>query len=209
LAGISDAKVNGDENFSECCDLYGFNAATGLLRLAQSAIKAGSVVRISGTDAVTLRKALASRPALGECPEEGFGRFRLDNLPVAQAVQQPVIWHAESIVGHKETLCQRAQAWAHQFGHALAAPSNSQWGDFRARIQAAQDHEGIFTAFTLLDEASKKFGGNAWKSFTTSDYYKSFREQLIAMPLADALALLEYFVRWQHALSKSAKEKYA
>ncbi|MFN3884835.1 MAG: RAMP superfamily CRISPR-associated protein, partial [Rhodocyclaceae bacterium] len=67
--------------FSEGSDLFGFNAVTGLPRLAQRAIKAGSVVRVAGADAPRLRQALAARLTLGECPEEGFGRFRLDFLP--------------------------------------------------------------------------------------------------------------------------------
>jgi len=84
LAGCPDAKVESGKNFSEGISLYGFNIMTGLPRQTERAIKAGSVIRIEGEDASKVRAALAQRHVLGELPEEGFGRFRLDALPMPQ-----------------------------------------------------------------------------------------------------------------------------
>ncbi|WP_240098348.1 RAMP superfamily CRISPR-associated protein [Thermomonas flagellata] len=201
LAGVAadgiDIKV--DPVFSEGCDLFGFNASTGLPRLAQRAIKAGSAARVSGPDALRLRDALAERRVLGECPEEGFGRFRLDRLPQPQRMKAP----AHSVVtspSRQDVLCAEAKRYVEVFGCALSAPSGSQWGDFRSRIQSARSRQELDDVFGLIEEAKEKHGGKAWKNFIDAPAYGQLRQRLAQLPLADAQALLEYLLRWQRAL---------
>lgn len=203
LAGLpaDSITIKVDPAFSEGCDLFGFNASTGLPRLAQRAIKAGSVVRVSGPDAPRLREALAQRLALGECPEEGFGRFRLDRLPEPRPAGAQTLPAAPPNQLREETLCAEARDWVKAFDQALSAPSNSQWGDFRGRIQAARSHQELSNTFRLIEEAKEKHGGKAWKDFVDAPDYARFRDHLAHLPLADAQALLEYFLRWQRALT--------
>ncbi len=192
--------------FSEGCELFGFNASTGLPRLAQRAIKAGSVARVTGRDAPRLRAALAKRRALGECPEEGFGRFRLDVLPKPKAptnfspqpkaIDPPV----------EERLCAEARQWVKEFGQALRAPSRSQWGEFRSRIQAARRPEDLDAAFRLIEEAKDKHGGRAWAKFVDAPDYPKLREHLARKPLTEAKAWLEYFLRWQRVQMNTPEE---
>lgn len=190
-------RIEVDPAFSEGCDLFGFNASTGLPRLAQCAIKAGSVVRVSGHDAPRLREALAKRRTLGECPEEGFGRFRLDRLPTPQPAGAPIPSTKTASLLPAERLCAEARDWVKKFGQALLELSNSQWNDFRGRIQAARSHQELNSVFHSIEEAKKKHGGKAWLSFVEAKSYKQFCEHLSNLPLKDAQALLEYFLRWQ------------
>lgn len=205
LAGLpaDSITIEADPAFSEGCDLFGFNASSGLPRLAQRAIKAGSVVRISGPDAMRLREALVQRLALGECPDEGFGRFRLDCLPVPQpTLGEQTLSAATQATPAAEDLCANARDWVGRFGRALSAPSSSQWGDFRGRLQAACSHQDLNDTFRFIEEAKEKHGGKAWKGFVDTPSYVEFRKYLGSLPLADAQALLEYFLRWQRALKK-------
>lgn len=204
LAGFPTANVVTAQTFSEGSDLFGFNAATGLPRLAQRAIKAGSVIRVSGEDASKVRAALASRLALGECPEEGFGRFRLDQLPQPRPATNTEASHATPAPCHEEVRCQQAREWVERFGKGLCAPSKSQWGDFRSRIQAVRSHGELNKVFQSIEDAKEKHGGKAWKDFVDSIPYAEFRRQIANMPLAEAQELLDYFVRWQRALEKAA-----
>lgn len=201
LSGLAaeSLDIRVESAYSEGCDLYGFNAATGLPRLAQRAIKAGSVARVSGPDAPRLRQALAQRLALGECPEEGCGRFRLDDLPKPQPTcVRPPTAAAEPALP-SERLCAEARRWVEQFRQVLSAPSPSQWGDFRSRIQAARSHQELEIVFRYLDEAKEKHGGKAWKGLVDASAFKQLRAHLAQIPFAEAQTLLEYFLRWQRA----------
>lgn len=200
LVNLDGDKVDCDISFSEGVDIFGFNAATGLPRQAQRAIKAGSVVRICGPDAMPLRQALASRIALGECPEEGFGRFRIDSLPIPHKPEQK---QAPTAINQKPTraedLCFEARQWHGRFGEVLQKPSASQWGDFRGRIQAALNAGQINAVFLGIEQAAQKHGGKAWAGFVEARDYKEFRKRLSDLPLAETQRLLEDFVRWQRA----------
>lgn len=209
LAGLSEADVTTLSSYSEGCEIFGFNASTGLPRLAQHAIKAGSVIHIGGPDAPRLREALTRRYALGDCPEEGFGRFRLDALPVPQSWQPAETGGKHRTPLREETLCQEARKWVNQFGKTLDSPSNSQWGDFRGRIQAAQSHHDIIRLFNFLTDASEKHGGKPWNGFTKNQHYLSFRKRIEDMPLPDAQMLLEFFVRWRQALKQPSLKEHA
>ena len=186
---------------SEGCDLYGFNASTGLPRLAQRAIKAGSVVRITGAGASRLQQALSQRLTLGECPEEGFGRFRLDRLPTPTHPTVPhLVSKPKPSTGLDETQCREARRWVGRFGSALAGPSDSQWSDFRSRIQAARTPAELQAVFDAIETASAKHGGRAWQKRVKLSSYEPFVDELMRLPLADAQARLDYFLRWQRAL---------
>lgn len=189
------------QSFSEGGDLYGFNASTGLPRLAQRAIKAGSVVRISGAGASRLQQALSQRLTLGECPEEGFGRFRLNRLPTPTQ-PTPTPSAPQPSIGLDETQCREARRWVDRFGNALAAdsPSASQWGDFRSRIQAARTPAELQAVFDAIKSASDRHGGRAWQKWVKLPSYQTFIDELKRLPLADAQARLDYILRWQRAL---------
>lgn len=196
LAGFEHAELVEKRNFSEGITLFGFNAATGLPRMAQRAIKAGSVIRVGGPDAAKVREALALRCALGECPDEGFGRFRIDGLPVPVSPDAPEETPTVS-PGHDEALCRQARDWAQKLAKAASAPSASQWGDFRGRVLAARLPEQIDEVFQLIEDASQKHGGKAWKPFVEAS--AELRKAVQDVPLADAQRLLDYFVRWVRA----------
>ncbi len=198
LAGIDHAELVDEQSLSEGVALFGFNAATGLPRMAQRAIKAGSVIRIGGPDAARVRAALATRLALGECPDEGFGRFRIDGLPIPAKPDAPPDAPMVS-PGHDEVLCQQARDWVRRLGKAVSTPSASQWGDFWGRVLAARTSADIDNVFKLIKDASQKHGGKAWKSFVESG--AEFHDELRGMPLADTQRLLDYFVRWVRAQS--------
>ncbi|HNQ49645.1 MAG TPA: RAMP superfamily CRISPR-associated protein [Hydrogenophilus thermoluteolus] len=196
LAGFSpdEIEIKIDKTFSESCDLFGFNAVTGLPRLAQRAIKAGSVARVSGRDAQRLRQALAQRLTLGECPEEGFGRFRLDRQPQPQQTQnQPILLSKKA--SPLDEICAEAKRLADKFAHNLLSPSNSQWGDLRSRILSARSIEEIKAALSLIETAKDKHGGKAWEAIV--DNIRCLREEITKRPFSEAQTLLEYFFRWQ------------
>lgn len=211
LCGLTDQDLKDirmDHNFSEGCDLYGFNASTGLPRLAQRAIKAGSVVHISGAGAAQLQQALSQRLTLGECPEEGFGRFRLNRLPTpAQPTTPSPQTLPKPSTQPDETRCYQARTWVERFGNALAAPSPSQWGDFRSRVQAVRTAADLQAVFDAIQAASNKHGGRAWQKWLNSDNYQPFVNHLNNLPLSEAQALLEDFVRWQRALNLQKKQE--
>jgi len=189
--------------FSEGCERFGFNALTGLPRLAQRAILAGSVIRVGGAAAPRLREALAQRLALGESPEEGFGRFRIDRLPTVQPVGEARPQPAKTTESSEEKLCVEAKERISRFGErALTAPSPSQWGEFRARVQAARSREELQKAFDLIETAAQKHGGKAWQSFIQSEDYAELRRHLATLELAQAQKLLEYFLRWQRVMAQ-------
>ena len=203
LVGQAPEGVNSTRDFSEGCELFGFNASTGLPRLAQRAIKAGSVIRIEGPDAMKLRQTLASRLALGECPEEGFGRFRLDSLPLPCKPGPATLPEPANLEpSREETLCREAREWCERFGRALNQPSRSQWGEFRGCMQAARSHAEIDAVFERIKAAAQKHGGKAWGDFVSHAQNNPFRNHLAQLPLADAQSLLENFVRWQRALEQ-------
>ncbi|MGB9670462.1 MAG: RAMP superfamily CRISPR-associated protein [Halothiobacillaceae bacterium] len=195
LANIDGAKLTEKQNFSEGVTIFGFNAATGLPRLAQRAVKAGSVIRLSGPDAGKVRDALAARLALGECPDEGFGRFRLDDLPKPEK-PDPLPQTAKAAVNPEEALCAEAREWAQKLAKAASAPSASQWGDFRSRVLAARDATELDAVFSLLEEAAGKHGGKAWKGFIENS---AELRQALRRDFADAQRLLDYFARWVRA----------
>ncbi len=203
LAGLSTVNIETTQTFSEGTDLFGFNASTGLPRLAQRAIKAGSVIRVAGEGATKVRAELTTRLALGECPEEGFGRFRIDQLPHPQASLEAEAIQATPAPSGQEERCQKAQEWVKGFGKALSEPSNSQWGDFRSRVQATRTPVELSNVFLTIEAAAKKQGGKKWANFVGHPCYPKFRQALASMPLSDAQELLEYFTRWQRALNKA------
>lgn len=209
LTGLDAGDLHCDVNFSEGIDVFGFNAATGLPRQAQRAIKAGSVARISGPGAMPLRQALASRITLGECPEEGFGRFRIDGLPIPLKPEpQRALTAIDQKTTRAEELCSEAREWHDRFGTSLQAPSASQWGDFRGRVQAATDAAHIDAIFLDIERAAEKHGGKAWKGFVDQkEAYEKFRKRLSDLPLAETQRLLENFIRWQRAHRPQTQEK--
>ena len=210
LAGLSDeikpTQVKTEKTISEGIDLFGFNAATGLPRMAQHAIKAGSVVRVEGAEIKKLYQALSKRLVLGECPEEGFGRFRMSRLPQPISPQTAQADNKKGTKSPEELLCEKAHEWADNFGKKLFAPSPSQWGDFRGRLQAARTHDEIKQVFNSIEAAAKKQGGRAWEGFVDHPKFHPFRDALSAMSDRDALELLEYFTRWQRAMKKASEK---
>jgi hypothetical protein len=198
LAGLPNAKIRSEKNFSEGISLYGFNVMTGLPRQARQAIKAGSAIHIVGEDAPKVRAALAERIVLGELPEEGFGRFRLDDLPTPQTLDDVPSLISQAQPYSREDLCQEAKKWAREKfkKDSLTGPSPSQWGDFRNQIQSARSSADIENLFEEILNAAKKHGGKAWKPFVESPKFQDFREYLKTRSLDEALHLLEYFVRW-------------
>ncbi|MEN9984602.1 MAG: hypothetical protein RI925_104 [Pseudomonadota bacterium] len=206
LAGLPDSALSETQAFSESHDIFGFNAATGLPRQAQRAIKAGSVIRITGPDAPKVCAALSRRQVLGECPEEGFGRFRLDKLPAPSPLASAPRQASAPAPGRTEQLCQTAYRWQQKFGAAQVHPSASQWGDFRGHVRAVSHAEALAKVFETLQQAADKQGGHAWKAFVDHPCYRRFYDEIFAMPLSDAQALLDYFVRWQSAMPSSKPE---
>lgn len=206
LAGIPDANIEAVRVFSEGTDLFGFNALTGLPRLAEHAIKAGSVIALRGADAQKVRALLAQKNALGELPEEGFGRFRLDALPLVQQPKEDRSAIAEkSVEDPAETLCREARKWVGKFGDTLLEPSASQWGDLRSRIQASRSHDDINGVFEQICAAAKKHGGKAWRGFAEHKNTREFRQSLVKMDFAQAQILLEYFMRWARVSKRSGE----
>jgi hypothetical protein len=187
--------------FSDFRRIFGFNATSGLPRPVQVAIKAGSAMRIRGLGARQLREALAQKLALGECVEEGFGRFSLDDIPRIGDVQKP-----PPLVGGEaeksNSLCQQALDWAKQLG-GLKDISAAQLGEARGRALAAQNKEDIEKLFSDIQEAAQKHGGKNWQCFTE---HACFKNEVFAQPLPDAQALLDYFFRWCSALRKENEQ---
>lgn len=194
-------------NTSEGQTLFGFNAVTGLPRQAQLAIKAGSVIRLTGdpNKLAQLRKALQTRPSLGECPEEGLGRYRLDDLPKPVSSTQGRTTPANNTPNESsdEALCREAHDWVHQHfspPSVLNKPSASQWGDWRNRIQAARTAQELNDTFTKIEEAAQRHGGKNWSSFVQHRAFARLRQRigtLAAQDLKKAQHLLSDFIRWQ------------
>ncbi len=211
LAGLdpNNIQIEIARQFSEGVNLYGFNAMTGLPRLAQRAIKAGSVFAIKGQDAAQLYQRLASgkESMLGESPEEGFGRYRLDDLP--QPSRPSSSLPPKLPQEHRaEQLCRQARLLLEQFAaKALASPSASQWGEWRSRIQAARTPEALEESFEMIEEASQKHGGKSWQAVVKDSAWKELREAVNKLPLSDAQLLLDYFIRWQRASAQLIGEK--
>ncbi|ACD82936.1 RAMP superfamily CRISPR-associated protein [Candidatus Methylacidiphilum infernorum] len=211
LVGFPADRLITRKSFSESRELLGFNAATGLPRLAQLSIKAGSVVWIEGEGATELRQRLAEYLALGECPEEGFGRFRIDFLPEPQCRLSSETEVSTSAPEHafydnEEKLCRKAQEWYYKFDKIKSQPSPSQWGEFRAAIQAASTKEEIDKIFDSLKDASKRLGGKAWKEIVEHREFPKLQSQVSSLPLTDAKTFLDYFVRWFLSGKKSKEE---
>ncbi len=203
LVGMPELQVqNEGDPFSEAQALYGFQAMTGLPRQAQFSIRAGSVLRVGGPDAGKLRAALHNRLALGENPEEGLGRFRLDpRFSMTNGKESP----PESMPtdSFEERLCAKARAWAERF-HSSGL-SKSQLGSVRSRAQAAYatpTPQAVAGIFQEMEEASRKYGGIHWQRFTEAPEYKAFREEVTALPIQEAVVLLDYFTRWLAAEAK-------
>lgn len=208
LAGLPDAKIRSEKNLSEGISLYGFNGMTGLPRQARRAIKAGSAIRIGGEDASKVRAALAAHFVLGDLPEEGFGRFRLDALPTPQILEEAPVQIPQTPIHLQEALCQEAKKWASKNfkKHCLAAPSLSQWGEFRNQVQSARSPADIDNLFEEIKSAAQKHGGKAWKPFIESPEFPVFHKHLQTRTLDEALHLLEYFVRWVRVIVKSRED---
>lgn len=210
LAGLpADSDVRIDKNYSEGLNLYGFNALTGLPRMAQRGIKAGSIVRVSGADAAKLRAALAQKTFLGESPEEGFGRFVLDLplRPIPMEDKAPLGLHPSTSLGH-EKLCEKARELAQEYAKATQ-PSKSQWGDFRNQVQAARNREQLMAVFTRIDEAAEKQGGKARKFLARNERQALLNAVENKPELADAQDLLDYFFRWQRVQNNRTQESQA
>lgn len=208
LTGLPEnSHISIEKNHSEGCNLYGFNALTGLPRMAQRGIKAGSIASISGADAAKLRTALAGKHFLGESPEEGFGRFILD-LPLhpdttqAQAPTTP----RSSFSRRHEELCVQARDFSQQYASAIAKPSASQWGDFRNQVQAARNRTELMAVFARIDEAALKQGGKAWEGLAGGKS-QALRKEVGKLSLPDAQDLLDYFVRWQRVQQNRKQDK--
>lgn len=218
VSGCADADIKLEHNFSEGIVLFGFNAATGLPRFAQRAIKAGSVIRVIGKDAQRVAAALGKHLALGECPEEGFGRFLIDQMPLVSKMQDLTcldshINHQDQIIdaaATAEALCGEAEVWQKKFERNLNPLSASQLSDFRSRVLAVQGVEELAAVFTLIEEAGNKHGGKAWQSFTSAQDYKNLKDraaQLASESLLKAQHFLDYFVRWQRGRGYRQQEK--
>lgn len=208
LAGLpADSDVQIEKNYSEGLNLYGFNALTGLPRMAQRGIKAGSIVRISGADAAKLRATLAQKDFLGESPEEGFGRFVLD-LPLRPTpieAKEPLGLRTPTSFRH-EDLCKKARTLVQRYAQVSIKPSKSQWGDFRNQVQAAHSREQLEAVFTSIDAAAKTQGGKAWK-FLAGENGDALRKAVQnESQLADAQDLLNYFLCWQGVQNNRTQE---
>lgn len=212
LAGLpADSDVRIDKNFSEGLNLYGFNALTGLPRMAQRGIKAGSIARVSGADAAKLRAALSQKTFLGESPEEGFGRFVVDLplRPTPTEAKVPLGLHTPTSRRH-EDLCKKARDLTQEYEKKPGIkPSKSQWGDFRNQVQAAQSRQQLEAVFTKIDSVAEKKGGEAWK-FLAGKNGDALRKAVHnESELADAQDFLDYFVRWQRVQNNRTQESQA
>lgn len=211
LAGLPEAKIEMAKGFSESVTLYGFNAMTGLPRQARRAIKAGSVAHIKGEDALKVREALAAKLVLGDLAEEGFGRFRLDDMPntLMQDAALPDTQHTQDSY-RLERLCQEVEDWVQaNFDRCgLGTPSPSQWAEVRELAQIARTTEDLVQIFKGIEAASQKQGGKAWKIFVEnkSMCFQHMLDHLQSRPLEDAKAWLGFLIRWvrvKHAAPRS------
>lgn len=212
-------KIKIEKNYSEGKTLYGFNANTGLPSQAVQAIKAGSAIKVTGEAASEVYQALASKLCLGEFTHQGFGRFGLNNQPKPAVAIEPQIDLAQKIdkkTQHQENLCAEAKKLAENLQDELKkGPSPSQWGDFRNLTQAANNQAELNQVFTQFEQAGTKQGGQAWANFfatqsvKTLKNYADFERQKdenikkLIKNLSDAQTFLEFFFRWQRALTKN------
>ncbi len=200
--GLPGAQVQTLVTFSDSVPVYGFNALTGLPRSAQQAILAGSVIAIAGQDAPLLYEKLCTRWALGESPEEGFGRFRLEIPQPVSGISAPGSF-AIPASSRKEELCKEAHGWAKNLirsGKKL--PSRSQWGDLRARALAARDQRDLEDLFARLQEAAQKLGGKSWLALAEDKDWQGLRDGLATerLPFADVKTKIDHLVRWIRVL---------
>lgn len=200
-SGMDIQDISGGQ-VSDHRPVFGFNATTGLPRPSQVAIAAGSAIRITGAGAGKLYEALASQLAIGECIEEGFGRFSLDDMPQPRMPPRSVASDMPAPVPGARSLCQQAEEWASTF-RGLKDISASQLGEMRERSQAAQSMDDLARLFASIEDAGSKHGGKNWKSFVDDRRYEAFKAAVLGMSLSDSQSLLDLFVRWNRARRQS------
>lgn len=188
------------QSFCDADEVRGFNSSSGLPSVPRLAIRRGSCIRLEGSDhSIDLYRALLRQPALGEGQELGFGRFRLDfdpfNAPPAgpNKPPQPAESRREGVL---EASHEQAETIKEKYldKSQEKPPSRSQWGDFRAQVQAAatrQDLERLIDA--TIDHAKTTRGGQPWTRVdldTIKTAIKKYED------LSDQRLYLDSLVRW-------------
>ncbi len=120
----------------------GFNGTARLWRLPVTAIRRGSVFRVSGEGVQALAEKIGKREWLGERTHEGHGRFRLDDeLP---GVTDPKKREPELLgaVGDDKTehICMTTRRWFDEIRGSLdhgktPGPSLSQWYHYVEQLE--------------------------------------------------------------------------
>jgi hypothetical protein len=101
---------------------------TGLPRLHVLAIRRGSTLQVTGTKVAELRQHLTTKPALGERTQEGFGRFRLDFIPIFETPQSGSPQFTEN---PEESLFAKAQKSFDEIKDHKKWPKLAQWQALR------------------------------------------------------------------------------
>jgi hypothetical protein len=126
----------------ESVAVHGFNGTSRLWRMPATAIRRGSVFKVTGQGVATLAARVAQGKWLGERTHEGFGRFRLDaTLPGVTPGGPVSVGEPSPGDSLEETIAKATHDWfeAHR---ALASggssedppPSLSQWRDLVAEL---------------------------------------------------------------------------
>ena len=163
------------EGHAESLPVHGYNAASGMRRLAALAIRRGSCWRIQGPGCRRLAEHLDKRDALGERAEEGYGRFRLDLHPVRFA--SPVATVADVPCNEEEALARRAWEFADDHPGAYE-PSASQLQALRSRALACKSVEELSSLLEEFQKAPSRRpkGADAWKHYPFQELRKALDE---------------------------------
>jgi hypothetical protein len=152
---------------SDCVEVHGYNAASGLPRAPALAIRRGSCIAFSGPgDKLSLLAQLfAKRDALGERTAEGFGQLRIDLAELAGMLRPTSQASGSDIIARREELLATAEGistmlvWPGQ-----SEPSTSQWMALWNALHATRDHSGILQQLSNFESYGERLGGRAWKS---------------------------------------------
>lgn len=121
----------------------GFNGTSRLRRLPAAAVRRGSVFRVEGPGVAQLARSMAEGRWLGERTQEGFGRFRLDDVLPGVSTGDTLIDAITPVPDDPaEVIAKTTQSWfeAHRRlakagGSATRRPSLSQWLDLVSDLQ--------------------------------------------------------------------------
>jgi len=134
--GVEVPKDTTADDVSEARIDRAFNAATRLPRPSVMALRAGSTILVRGVGAATLREHIKGREAIGERQHEGLGRFLLDlDLDEGKPSSTTEIKHSAPEL-QTEVVARFARDQLNEHGAALKKPSQSQWGNVRAALEA-------------------------------------------------------------------------